>query len=146
MQQCQRAWQSQVSTRQRWLNQQERETAEAKLRQALENEERWKESSEQQERSRLQKLQQAAREEKHKKALQEQNLKALVEERAAILEQEKTAPQGENWPSLSWSDRSESTKFKRNVVDSTVPRRDTMQLLSKRFHVVKWTSVKKHGE
>ncbi len=89
VQQCQRAWQSQVSTRQRWLNQQERETAEAKLRQALENEERWKESSEQQERSRLQKLQQAAREEKHKKALQEQNLKSLVEERAAILEQEK---------------------------------------------------------
>ncbi|KAI2654601.1 Coiled-coil domain-containing protein 177 [Labeo rohita] len=89
VQQCQRAWQSQVSTRQRWLNQQERETAEAKHRQALENEERWKELAEQQERSRLQKLQQAAREEKHKKALQEQNLKALEEERAAILEQEK---------------------------------------------------------
>ncbi len=89
VQQCQRAWQSQVSTRQRWLNQQEREAAEAKLRQALENEERWKELAEQQERSRLQKLQQAAREEKHKKALQEQNLKSLVEERAAILEQEK---------------------------------------------------------
>ncbi|KAL1258048.1 hypothetical protein QQF64_011292 [Cirrhinus molitorella] len=89
VQQCQRAWQSQVSTRQRWLNRQERETAEAKLRQALENEERWKELAEQQERSRLQKLQQAAREEKHKKALQEQNLKALEEERAAILEQEK---------------------------------------------------------
>ncbi|KAL0170916.1 hypothetical protein M9458_035512, partial [Cirrhinus mrigala] len=89
VQQCQRAWQSQVSTRQRWLNQQEREAAEAKLRQALENEERWKELAEQQERSRLQKLQQAAREEKHKKALQEQNLKALEEERAAILEQEK---------------------------------------------------------
>ncbi len=89
VQQCQRAWQSQVSTRQRWLNQQEREAAEAKLRQALENEERWKELAEQQERSRLQKLQQAAREEKHKKALQEQNLKSLVEERAAIIEQEK---------------------------------------------------------
>ncbi|XP_043118141.1 coiled-coil domain-containing protein 177 [Puntigrus tetrazona] len=89
VQQCQRAWQSQVSTRQRWLNQQEREAAETKLRQAQENEERWKELSEQQERSRLQKLQQAAREEKHKKALQEQNLKALEEERAAILEQEK---------------------------------------------------------
>ncbi|XP_058606185.1 coiled-coil domain-containing protein 177 [Onychostoma macrolepis] len=89
VQQCQRAWQSQVSTRQRWLNQQEREVAEAKLRQALENEERWKELAEQQERSRLQKLQQAAREEKHKKALQEQNLKALEEERAAVLEQEK---------------------------------------------------------
>lgn len=89
VQQCQRAWQSQVSTRQCWLNQQERETAEAKHRQALENEERWKELAEQQERSRLQKLQQAAREEKHKKALQEQNLKALEEERAAILEQEK---------------------------------------------------------
>ncbi|XP_016310575.1 coiled-coil domain-containing protein 177-like [Sinocyclocheilus anshuiensis] len=89
VQQCQRAWQSQVSTRQRWLNQQEREAAEAKLRQALENEERWKELAEQQERSRSQKLQQAAREEKHKKALQEQNLKSLEEERAAILEQEK---------------------------------------------------------
>ncbi|XP_018930144.2 coiled-coil domain-containing protein 177-like [Cyprinus carpio] len=89
VQQCQRAWQSQVSTRQRWLNQQEREAAEAKLRQALESEERWKDLAEQQERSRLQKLQQAAREEKHKKALQEQNLKALEEERAAILEQEK---------------------------------------------------------
>uniref|UniRef100_A0A673NQV5 Coiled-coil domain-containing protein 177-like n=1 Tax=Sinocyclocheilus rhinocerous TaxID=307959 RepID=A0A673NQV5_9TELE len=89
VQQCQRAWQSQVSTRQRWLNQQECEAAEAKLRQALENEERWKELAEQQERSRSQKLQQAAREEKHKKALQEQNLKALEEERAAILEQEK---------------------------------------------------------
>ncbi|XP_016309998.1 coiled-coil domain-containing protein 177-like [Sinocyclocheilus anshuiensis] len=89
VQQCQRAWQSQVSTRQRWLNQQEREAAEAKLRQALETEERWKELAEQQERSRLQKLQQTAREEKHKKALQEQNLKALEEERAAILEQEK---------------------------------------------------------
>lgn len=89
VQQCQRAWQSQVSTRQRWLNQQEREAAEAKLRQAVENEERWKELAEQQERSRLQKLQQAAREEKHKKALQEQNLKALEEERAAVLEQEK---------------------------------------------------------
>ncbi|XP_073783767.1 coiled-coil domain-containing protein 177 [Danio rerio] len=89
VQQCQRAWQSQVSTRQRWLNQQEREAADAKLRQAVENEERWKELAEQQERSRLQKLQQAAREEKHKKALQEQNLKALEEERAAILEQEK---------------------------------------------------------
>ncbi|XP_073683154.1 coiled-coil domain-containing protein 177 [Garra rufa] len=89
VQQCQRAWQSQVSTRQRWLNKQEREAAESKLRQALENEERWKELAEQQERSRLQKLQQAAREEKHKKALQEQNLKALEEERTAILEQEK---------------------------------------------------------
>ncbi|XP_026141167.1 coiled-coil domain-containing protein 177-like [Carassius auratus] len=89
VQQCQRAWQSQVSTRQRWLNQQEREAAEAKLRQALESEERWKDLAEQQERSRLQKLQQAAREEKHKKALQEQNLKALEEERTAILEQEK---------------------------------------------------------
>uniref|UniRef100_A0A8C1ZGZ0 Coiled-coil domain-containing protein 177 n=1 Tax=Cyprinus carpio TaxID=7962 RepID=A0A8C1ZGZ0_CYPCA len=89
VQQCQRAWQSQVSTRQRWLNQQERDAAEAKLRQALESEERWKELAEQQERSRLQKLQQTAREEKHKKALQEQNLKALEEERAAILEQEK---------------------------------------------------------
>ncbi|XP_016398700.1 coiled-coil domain-containing protein 177-like [Sinocyclocheilus rhinocerous] len=89
VQQCQRAWQSQVSTRQRWLNQQEREAAEAKLRQALETEERWKELAEQQERSRLQKLQQTAREEKHKKELQEQNLKALEEERAAILEQEK---------------------------------------------------------
>ncbi|XP_067311074.1 coiled-coil domain-containing protein 177 [Pseudorasbora parva] len=89
VQQCQRAWQSQVSTRQRWLNQQERETAEAKLRQAVESEERWRELAEQQERSRLQKLQQAAREEKHKKALQEQNLKALEEERTAVLEQEK---------------------------------------------------------
>ncbi|XP_055027651.2 coiled-coil domain-containing protein 177 [Misgurnus anguillicaudatus] len=89
VQQCQRAWQSQVSTRQRWLNQQERVAAEAKLRQVVESEERWRELAEQQERSRLQKLQQAAREERHKKALQEQNLKALEEERAAILEQEK---------------------------------------------------------
>ncbi|XP_039522172.1 coiled-coil domain-containing protein 177 [Pimephales promelas] len=89
VQQCQRAWQSQVSTRQRWLNQQEREAADAKLRQAVESEERWRELAEQQERSRLQKLQQAAREEKHKKSLQEQNLKALEEDRAAVLEQEK---------------------------------------------------------
>ncbi|TRY57911.1 hypothetical protein DNTS_014425 [Danionella cerebrum] len=89
VQQCQRAWQSQVSTRQRWLNQQEQEAAEAKLRQVVENEERWKDMAEQQERTRLLKLQQAAREEKHKKSLQEQNLKALEEERAAILEQEK---------------------------------------------------------
>lgn len=89
VQQCQRAWQSQVSTRQRWLNQQERDATEAKLRQVAESEERWRELAEQQERSRLQKLQQAAREEKLKKALQEQNLKSLEEERAAMLEQEK---------------------------------------------------------
>ncbi|XP_057200210.1 coiled-coil domain-containing protein 177 [Triplophysa rosa] len=89
VQQCQRAWQSQVSTRQRWLNQQEREATEAKLRQVAESEERWRELAEQQERSRLQKLQQATREEKHKKALQEQNLKSLEEERSATLEQEK---------------------------------------------------------
>ncbi|XP_052009867.1 coiled-coil domain-containing protein 177 [Xyrauchen texanus] len=89
VQQCQRAWQSQVSTRQRWLSQQEQEAAQAKLRQVAESEERWRELAEQQERSRLQKLQQAAREEKHKKALQEQNLKALEEERASMVEQEK---------------------------------------------------------
>lgn len=88
MLQCQRAWQSQVSTRQRRLSQQERDAAAAKLRQAEESEERWREQAEQQERSRLHRLQQAAREEKQKKALQEQNLKALEEERAAILEQE----------------------------------------------------------
>uniref|UniRef100_A0A3B5AMV2 Coiled-coil domain containing 177 n=1 Tax=Stegastes partitus TaxID=144197 RepID=A0A3B5AMV2_9TELE len=87
--QCQRVWQTQVSIRQRRLSQQERESAAAKLRQAEENEERWRELAEQQERSRLLRLQQAAREEKHKKALQEQNLKALEEERAAMLEQER---------------------------------------------------------
>lgn len=87
--QCQRVWQAQVSTRQRRLSQQERDTAAAKLRQAEENEGRWRELAEQQERNRLQRLQQAAREERHKKALQEQNLKALEEERAAMLEQER---------------------------------------------------------
>ncbi|KAM3870725.1 coiled-coil domain-containing protein 177 [Diretmus argenteus] len=87
--QCQRAWQSQVSTRQRRLSQQERESAAAKLRQAEENEERWRELAEQQERNRLQRLQQVAREEKHKKSLQEQNLKALEGDRAAVLEQER---------------------------------------------------------
>ncbi|XP_026162958.1 coiled-coil domain-containing protein 177 [Mastacembelus armatus] len=87
--QCQRVWQTQVSMRQRRLSQQERETVAAKLRQAEESEERWKELAEQQERNRLLRLQQAAREEKHKKALQEQNLKSLEEERAAMLEQER---------------------------------------------------------
>lgn len=87
--QCQRVWQTQVSIRQQRLNQQERDMAEAKLRQVEESEEKWKELAEQQERSRLLKLQQAAREEKHKKVLQEQNLKALEEERAAMLEQER---------------------------------------------------------
>lgn len=87
--QCQRAWQSQVSTRQRRLSQQEREAAAAKLRRVAESEERWRELAEQQERSRLQKLQQAAREEKLKKAIQEQNLKALEEERATMQEHEK---------------------------------------------------------
>ncbi|XP_062324691.1 coiled-coil domain-containing protein 177 [Osmerus eperlanus] len=87
--QCQRAWQCQVSTRQRRLSQQERDSSAAKLRQAAESEERWRGQAEQQERSRLQKLQQGAREEKQKKALQEQNLRALEEERAAVLEQEK---------------------------------------------------------
>ncbi|XP_056152482.1 coiled-coil domain-containing protein 177 [Lampris incognitus] len=87
--QCQRAWQSQVSTRQRLLSLQERESAAAKMRQAEENEERWRELAEQQERSRLQRLQQAAREEAQKKAVQEQNLRALEDDRAAILEQER---------------------------------------------------------
>lgn len=87
--QCQRVWQTQVSIRQQRLSQQERESIAAKLRQAEENEERWKELAEQQERTRLLRLQQTAREEKHKKALQEQNLKALEEERAAMLEQER---------------------------------------------------------
>nr|XP_046269369.1 coiled-coil domain-containing protein 177 [Scatophagus argus]XP_046269370.1 coiled-coil domain-containing protein 177 [Scatophagus argus]XP_046269371.1 coiled-coil domain-containing protein 177 [Scatophagus argus]XP_046269372.1 coiled-coil domain-containing protein 177 [Scatophagus argus] len=87
--QCQRVWQTQVSLRQRRLSQQERQSAAAKMRQAEENEERWRELAEQQERNRLLRLQQAAREEKHKKALQEQNLKALEEERAAMLEQER---------------------------------------------------------
>uniref|UniRef100_A0A667YL23 Coiled-coil domain containing 177 n=1 Tax=Myripristis murdjan TaxID=586833 RepID=A0A667YL23_9TELE len=87
--QCQRVWQSQVSTRQRRLSQQERESAAAKLRQAAENEERWRELAEQQERHRLQKLQQAAQEERQRKALQEQNLKALEDDRAAVLEQER---------------------------------------------------------
>ncbi|XP_060919608.1 coiled-coil domain-containing protein 177 [Labrus mixtus] len=86
---CQRVWQTQVTTRQRRLSQQERQSVAAKMRQAEESEERWRELSEQQERGRLQRLQQAAREEKHKKALQEQNLKALEEERAAMLEQER---------------------------------------------------------
>ncbi|XP_049452742.1 coiled-coil domain-containing protein 177 [Epinephelus fuscoguttatus] len=89
MLQCQRVWQTQVSIRQRRLSQQERQSAAAKMRQAEESEERWRELAEQQERNRLLRLQQAAREEKHKKALQEQNLKALEEERAAILEQER---------------------------------------------------------
>lgn len=87
--QCQRAWQSQFSTRQRRLSQQEREAAAAKLRRVAESEERWRELAEQQERSRLQKLQQAAREEKLKKAMQEQNLKTLEEERASMMEHEK---------------------------------------------------------
>lgn len=87
--QCQRAWQTQVFMRQQKLGLQERESATAKLRQAEEHEERWRELAEQQERSRLLRLQQAAQEEKHKKALQEQNLKALEEERAAMLEQER---------------------------------------------------------
>ncbi|KAM3594230.1 uncharacterized protein V6R79_004544 [Siganus canaliculatus] len=87
--QCQRVWQTQVSIRQRRLSQQERDSAAAKMRQVEENEERWRELAEQQERSRLLKLQQAAREEKHRKSLQEQNLKALEEERAAMLEQER---------------------------------------------------------
>ncbi|XP_074548189.1 coiled-coil domain-containing protein 177 [Halichoeres trimaculatus] len=89
VQECQRVWQTQVSIRQRRLSQQERQSAAAKMRQAEENEERWRELAEQQEKSRLLRLQQAAREEKHKKALQEQNLKALEEERAAMLEQER---------------------------------------------------------
>lgn len=87
--QCQRVWQTQVSIRQQRLSQQERESVAAKMRQAEENEERWRELAEQQERNRLLRLQQAAREEKQKKALQEQNLKALEEERAAMLEQER---------------------------------------------------------
>ncbi|MEQ2185397.1 hypothetical protein GOODEAATRI_017778 [Goodea atripinnis] len=87
--QCQRLWQNQVSIRQQKISQQERDSATAKMRQAEEHEERWKELAEQQERNRLLRLQQAAREEKHKKALQEQNLKALEEERAAMLEQER---------------------------------------------------------
>ncbi|CAJ1074755.1 coiled-coil domain-containing protein 177 isoform X2 [Xyrichtys novacula] len=86
---CQRVWQTQVSIRQRRLSQQERLSAAAKMRQVEESEGRWKELAEQQERTRLLRLQQAAREEKHKKALQEQNLKALEEERAAMLEQER---------------------------------------------------------
>ncbi|XP_048831648.1 coiled-coil domain-containing protein 177 [Brienomyrus brachyistius] len=86
--QCQRAWQSQVSARQHRLTQQEQEAAAAKLRQVTENEEKWRELAERQERSRLQRLQRTAREEKQKKVLQEQNLRVLEEERAAMLEQE----------------------------------------------------------
>lgn len=86
--QCQRAWQSQVSARQQRLTQQEREAAAAKLRQVTENEEKWRELAERQERSRLRRLQRTAREEKQKKVLQEQNLRVLEEERAAMLEQE----------------------------------------------------------
>lgn len=87
--QWQRAWQSQVCTRQHRLSQQEREATASKLRKVAESEERWRELAEQQERSRLQKLQQVAREEKLKKAMQAQNLKTLEEERAAMLEHEK---------------------------------------------------------
>ncbi|KAM6961109.1 coiled-coil domain-containing protein 177 [Aplochiton taeniatus] len=86
--QCQRAWQWQVSTRQRRLSQQERDATAAKLRQAEEAEERWREQAEQQERSRQQRIQQASREEKQRKALQEQNLRSLEEERVAVVEQE----------------------------------------------------------
>lgn len=89
MMEYQRVWQTQVSLRQQRLSHQEQMSAAAKMRQAEENEERWREQAEQQERSRLLRLQQAAREEKHKKVLQEQNLKALEEERAAMLEQER---------------------------------------------------------
>lgn len=89
MMEYQRVWQTQVSLRQQRLSHQEQMSAAAKMRQAEENEERWRELAEQQERSRLLRLQQAAREEKHKKVLQEQNLKALEEERAAVLEQER---------------------------------------------------------
>ncbi|KAG5857880.1 hypothetical protein ANANG_G00024080 [Anguilla anguilla] len=88
VQHCQRAWHSQVSSRQRRLTQQEREAAAAKLRQAEESEGRWRELAEQQERSRQQRLRQAAQEERQKKQLQEQNLRALEEERAAVQEQE----------------------------------------------------------
>lgn len=87
--QCQRVWQTQVSLRQRRLSQQERLSAAARMRQAEESEGRWRELAEQQERGRLLRFQQTAREEKHKKALQEQNLRALEEERAAMLEQER---------------------------------------------------------
>ncbi|KAL4656192.1 Reticulocyte-binding protein 2-like [Arapaima gigas] len=87
--QCQRAWHSQVTSRQQRLSQQEQEAAAVKLRQAAESEERRRELAEQQERSRTQRLRQAAREEKQKKDLQEQNLRALEEERAAMLEQER---------------------------------------------------------
>ncbi|XP_061600096.1 coiled-coil domain-containing protein 177 [Cololabis saira] len=87
--QCQRVWQTKVTRRQRRLSQQERDSTAARMRQAEESEERWREMAEQQERSRLLRLQLAAREEKHKKALQEQNLRALEEERAAMLEQER---------------------------------------------------------
>ncbi|KAI1895226.1 hypothetical protein AGOR_G00104130 [Albula goreensis] len=88
VQHCHRAWHSQVSNRQQRLTQQEREAAAAKLRQAAENEEKWRELAEQQERSRQQKLRQAALEERQKKQLQEQNLRALEDERVAVLEQE----------------------------------------------------------
>ncbi|XP_049596699.1 coiled-coil domain-containing protein 177 [Syngnathus scovelli] len=89
MQEGQRLWQTQVSTRQRRLSREERRSAAAKMRQAEESEKQWRELAERQERHRLRRLQQAAREEKHKKSLQEQNLKALEEERAAMLEQER---------------------------------------------------------
>ncbi|KAJ8289115.1 hypothetical protein COCON_G00017740 [Conger conger] len=88
LQHCQRAWHSQVSSRQRRLTQQERQAAAAKLRQAEESEGRWRELAEQQERSRQQKLRQAAQEERQRKQLQEQNLRALEDERAAVLDQE----------------------------------------------------------
>ncbi|XP_028994673.1 coiled-coil domain-containing protein 177 isoform X2 [Betta splendens] len=87
--QCQRVWHTAVSVRQQRLSQQEQEAVAAKLRQAEESEGRWRELAEQQERSRVLRLQQAAREGKHKKSLQEQNLRALEEERAAMLEQER---------------------------------------------------------
>ncbi|XP_061552674.1 coiled-coil domain-containing protein 177 [Phycodurus eques] len=89
VQEGQRLWQMQVSTRQQRLNREERRSSAAKMRQAEESEKQWRELAERQERHRLHRLQQAAREEKHKKSLQEQNLKALEEERAAVLEQER---------------------------------------------------------
>ncbi|MGH0148279.1 UNVERIFIED_CONTAM: hypothetical protein FKN15_014274 [Acipenser sinensis] len=86
--QCQRMWHTQVSSRQRRLSQEQKETATIKQRQAEESEEKWRELAERQKQSRQERLRQAAGEENQKKSHQEHNLKALEEERRAVLEQE----------------------------------------------------------
>ncbi|MBN3287474.1 CC177 protein, partial [Polyodon spathula] len=86
--QCQRMWHTQVSSLQRRLSQEQKETATIKQRQAEESEEKWRELAERQKQSRQERLRQAAGEKKQKKSHQEHNLKALEEERRVMLEQE----------------------------------------------------------